>query len=144
MHLKIKRSQKSGLLGKVIFCLDVRAEYSQEEKDNINKYKLGGEVVYSSEKAKARAAVADAHLEGGSLLKGLAHGIMANLSLNVTVASLQQGHHIETKTLEELLACEETLRDASKNLTGWLDAAASFDGRETVIEYKNGQALVAA
>lgn len=144
MQLKIKRSQKSGMLGKVIFCLDVRAEYSQEEKDNINKYKLGGECVYSSETAKKRAAAADAHLEGGSILKGIASGIMANLALSVTIASLQQGHHIETKTMEELLGAEDTLRDACKNLTSWLDAAASFDGRETVIEYKNGQQLIAA
>jgi hypothetical protein len=144
MHLKIKRSQKSGMLSKVIFALDIRAEYTQEEKDNINKYKLGGECVYSSANAKKHAAAADARLEGGSLLKGMASAVMANMSLNVTIASLQAGHHIETKTMEELLEAEETLKDACKNLTSWLDAAATFDGRETVIEYKNGTALVAA
>ena len=145
MQLKIKRSQKQGMLGKVIFALDIRAEYSQEEKDNINKYKLGGECVYSSANAKKHAANADAHLSGGgSLLKGMASAVMANMSLNVTVSSLQQGHHIETKTLEELLEAEETLKDACRNVTAWLDAASTFDGRETVIEYKNGTALVAA
>jgi hypothetical protein len=147
MHLKIKRSQKTGgILGnKVVFMLDIRAEYTLEEKDNINKYKLGTECVYSSENAKKHAARADAHLDGGgSVLKGIASAVLANMSLNVTIASLQQGHHIETKSLEELLEAEETLKTACRNLTSWLDAASTFDGRETIIEYRNGTALVAA
>lgn len=145
MHLKIKRSQKKGLMGKVIFALDIRADYSQEERDNINKYHLGGEVVYSSENARKYAARADAHLDGGgSVVKGLLSAALAGMSLNVTIATLQQGHHIETKTMEELLEAEDALRSACANLTTWLDAAATFDGRETVIEYKNGTALIAA
>jgi hypothetical protein len=145
MHLKIKRSQKKGLMGKVIFALDIRADYTQEEKDNINKYNLGGEVVYSSERARKHAAKAEAHLEhGGSLLKGLASTVLAGLSLNVTIASLQQGHHIETKTMEEMLEAEATLRLACAELTTWLDAASTFDGREMVVEYKNGIERIAA
>lgn len=102
MLLKISRSQRRGLTGKVIFALDIRADYSQEERDNINKYNLGGEVVYSSEAAKARAARAQ---EGG-LGSALWNIALANMNLNVSIASLSKGHHIECKNLNELLECE--------------------------------------
>ena len=46
MQLKLQRSQRMGgvLAGTVVFCLDVRADYTADERDNINKYKLGGQV----------------------------------------------------------------------------------------------------
>jgi hypothetical protein len=58
MQLKIQRSQRTGgVLGKtVIFCLDVRADYSSAEQDNIRKYKLGSEIIYSSRTAQKHAA----------------------------------------------------------------------------------------
>jgi hypothetical protein len=149
MQLKIKRSQRTGGImgGKTIFTLDIRAEYTSQEREDINKYKLGGEIVYSSESAKRHAANASAHLDTGGG-KGLARGLMsmalASMNLSVTIASLQQGHHIECKDMNELLEAENTLRDACKNLTGWLDAAATFDGRELVVQYQNGEEKVAA
>src|SRR5271156_1535320 len=46
MQIKITRSQRKGGImgGKVIFMLDMRAEYSEQERETINKYNLGGEV----------------------------------------------------------------------------------------------------
>ena len=48
MQLKLQRSQRmGGAFGtKVLFCLDVRAEYAPTEHANIRKYKLGSEVIY--------------------------------------------------------------------------------------------------
>jgi len=154
MQLKIQRSQRAGgvLGGTVYFCLDIRAEYSSEERDNIARYKLGGEVIYNSQTARKHLEQAGAHLDRtqsgnlGDRAMGLARGslsmVMARISLNVTIASLGRGHHIECKDLEELLEAEDTLRSASKNLTRYLQAAATFDGSEVVIDYENGEEKV--
>ncbi len=148
MQLKIKRSQRTGgmLGGKVFFALDIRAEYSAEEKANINKYSLGGEVIYNSEAAKRHLDAA-----GGSLADGSGRGVLgaaaslalAKLNLNVTIASLAQGQHIECKDLGELLSAENALRDACKNLKEFLAVAATFDGSEVVIDF-NDPKLAAA
>lgn len=147
MLLKIKRSQRTGgvFANKALFALDIRADYSPEERDSINRYKLGGDVVYSSEGAKRHAARADSHLAsgtGGGLAKGIMSMALSSMNLNITIASLQQGHHIECKDMSEVLEAESTLREACKNITSWLDAAKTFDGREIVVEYTGGQEQV--
>jgi hypothetical protein len=67
---------------------------------------------------------------------------MAKMSLNISIASLGKGHHIECKDLEELLEAEETVRTACKNVTRYLEAAATFDGSEIVIDYDKGEERV--
>lgn len=154
MQLKIQRSQRTGgvLSNTVFFCLDVRADYSPEEQSNIAKYKLGGQVIYNSQAARKHLDRADAHLDrvdSDSLKEkaaGLARGAfsmaMAKMSLNISIDSLSRGQHIECKDLEELLEAEETVRSACKNVTRYLEAAATFDGSETVIEYNKGEEMV--
>jgi hypothetical protein len=143
MQLKLKRSQRSGGLtgGKIFFCLDVRAEYTPEELANIQKYKLGGEVLYSSEAAKRHSEAAVAHLDEGSrgsvggLLKGVVSVAMAKFNLNVTIDSLAKGQHIECKDLQELLGAESAIHEACKNVKQYLDVAKTFDGREVVVDF---------
>ncbi len=155
MQLKLQRSQRMGgvFAGTVVFCLDVRADYSQEERHNINKYKLGGELIYSSQAARKHMERAGAHLgrtqNRGDLkdqLGGLAHGAfsmaLAKMSLNISIASLGHGHHIECKDLNELLEAEDTVREACKNVTRYLQVAETFDGSEIVVEYENGEEKV--
>lgn len=154
MQLKIQRSQRAGgMLGNtVLFCLDVRADYSPEEQANIRKYRLGSEIIYSSKNSQKHVERANAQLDrtqsgsGGERAAGLARGLyslaMAKMSLNINIASLGRGHHIECKDLEELLEAEDTVRAACKNVTRYLEAAATFDGSETVIEYKKGEEKV--
>ena len=147
MLLKIKRSQRQGgILGnKALFALDIRADYSADERDAINRYKLGGDIVYSSEAAKRHSAKVDAHLSagtGGGLAKGIMSMALASMNLSITIASLQQGHHIECKDMSEVLEAENGLREACKNVTSWLDAAKTFDGREMVVEYVGGEEQV--
>ncbi len=50
MKLLLRRDQKSGLLGKIAFVLDVRAELTGDEKNSITKYKLGNTMLYEREK----------------------------------------------------------------------------------------------
>lgn len=151
MQLKIQRSQRMGgvFAGTVVFSLDVRADYTEEERHNINKYRLGPQIIYNSQAARRHLDRAGAHLDrtqsgsAGERAAGLARGAlsmaMAKMSLNISIASLGRGHHIECKDLEELLEAEDTVREACKNVTRYLEAAATFDGSETVIEYDKGE-----
>jgi hypothetical protein len=154
MQLKLQRTQRTGGLvaSTILFCLDVRADYSPEEKSNINRYKLGGQSIYNSRAAQKHFEAAGAHLdrtqEGpvGNRVAGLARGAMsmalAKMQLNISIASLGRGHHIECKDLEELLESEDTIRTACKNLTRYLEVASTFDGSEVVVEYVNGEEKV--
>ena len=133
MKLHIKRAQKkSGMIAKnVIFTLDARTEYTEEEAFAIREYNMGGEVIYNSEKSRK-------HLENsatGGLFKAMTSLAMASLSLNITIESLSRGVHVECKSLDEVIAAEEAVRNACENLKHYLLIAQSFDGREEVFEY---------
>jgi hypothetical protein len=152
MQLKIQRSQRTSITNAVIFCLDIRADYSAEEQHNIQRYRLGAQSVYSSRAAQKHFATAEGHLDQtqtgttgqrvGGLVKGAFSMALAHLQLNVTVGSLSKGHHIECKDLQELLEAEDTLRTACKNLTRFLEVANTFDGSELVVTYENGEEKV--
>ncbi len=158
MQLKIQRSQRAGgmMASTVFFCLDVRADYSPGERTNINRYKLGGQIIYSSQAARRHAERANAHLERSeqsanqrdlrgqfaALGRGMLSTAMARLSLNISIASLGRGHHVECKDLEEMLDAEDTIRNACKNLTRYLQVAETFDGSELVVEYRDGEEQV--
>jgi hypothetical protein len=159
MLLKLKRSQRSGgLTGSVaIFCIDARVDLSAAEQADVRRYKLGGQVIYTSDardRAAAGAALAagraantpisprgmDAMLEGatgfiGQGLKAAALAAVTHLNLKITIDSLVKGHHIECKSLDELLGAEEAILSACENLNGYLLTAATFDGREVVMEF---------
>ena len=64
------------------------------------------------------------------------------MSLSISIASLAKGHHVECKDLEELLEAEAAVRTACKNVTQYLEAAQTFNGSETVIEYDKGEERV--
>jgi hypothetical protein len=121
----------------VVFCLDARAEYSAEEQANIKKYKLGGQNIYNSSKSAAQLAKGSAALASGTaggLLSGAVSLAMSRLSLNISIDSLANGHHIETESLDELLGAEEAIMQGCQNAKMYLEAAATFDGQERVVE----------
>lgn len=140
MRLKLTRSQKeSGMISKsVVFILDARSELTSEEAAAVKKYRLGPQVIYNSEAASRHLDSAQGAMNSGSaggFLSGMASIAMARMKLNVTIDSLQKGHHIECKDLDELLGAEEALRSACETLKQYLDVARSFDGSEEVLEY---------
>lgn len=142
MQLKIKRSQRDGgVISKTaIFCLDARVEFTGEEKRYITRYKLGREVIYNSE-AQLRLLERSHAQQDGSIrgnLKSLATAAFAFTKLHVTINSLEQGQHIECKSLEELLGAEDAIMTACQNLKTYLDAAATFDGREVLFDFSTG------
>jgi hypothetical protein len=154
--LKLKRSQRDGIMGKVIFILDARMELSLEDAALVKKYRLGDRVVYDSETRKKHAEATKMHAEStreqASLLAspktqalGLgktlyrvaragASAAMTALSLRITIESLSKGVHVECKSLEEMHEAENAIVTAAKNLKGYLANATGFDGREELIE----------
>jgi hypothetical protein len=136
MQLVMRRSQKTaGLMSKsVLFCLDARVDLSNEERSNVDTYRLGGQVLYNSAATEAHLAKAAAGFAGGGLLKGAVGLALSRLTLSITVDSLTRGHHIECKELDELLGAEEAIKSAVETIKTYIDMASTFDGREIVID----------
>lgn len=139
MQLKIQRSQRTGgvISSTVFFVLDVRADYSRTEQDNISKYKLGKQVIYNSRASQKHLDNATSRNDGSmsGITKGLVSLAMAKMNLNISIDSLGNGQHIECKDLEELLEAEEAVMLACRNVKQFLDVAATFDGRTILIDY---------
>lgn len=147
MQLKLTRSQRTSMMGKTVFHLDVRADISEAEQALIRKYKLGKDNIYSSEALKQLATGASKHIDAGnelidssagaaigSTLKGYALGIASRFALKITADDLVKGKAIECKDLAEMLDAEEAVTNACKNLKAYLEMAETFDGRELVVE----------
>jgi F420-0:gamma-glutamyl ligase-like protein len=122
MNLLIRRDQRFGLLGKVTFMLDVRADLSEEEYVNIQKYQLGSTMLYQSH-----------DIVGGYGLLGLASRLAWKaITINVSVNDLASGKHIEVKDIVEMLAVEDQIKEAARTFKAVLDAAAQFGGEEVI------------
>jgi hypothetical protein len=123
MKLLLRRDQKSGMLGKVTFLLDVRAELSEEEKAHVKKYKLGETMLYERQK------ITD---PGGGLLGLASRMAYKMINLSVSVDDLAKGKQIECKDIVEMLAVEDQIKEAAQTFKSVLSAAASFGGEEVV------------
>lgn len=122
MKLLLRRNQRPGLLGKMVFTLEVRADLSAEEKERIRKYKLQDTELYASHE-----------ITGGSGLLGVASRLAYKaISLTLTVKDLEGGKRIEVKDVVEMLAIEEQIREAARTFKAVLDAASHFGGEEAL------------
>ena len=126
MKLLLRRDQKAGLIGKVTFTLTVRAELTDEEKNNIRKYKLGDTMLYERDKLVER---------GAGLLGVASRFAFKMMNLTVSVNDLSDGKKIDCKDIVEMLAVEDQIKEAAQTFKNVLEAAASFGGEE-VIELK--------
>jgi hypothetical protein len=145
MALKLRRSQRVTVTGKVIFVLDARIGLNAEEHALIKKYRLGGAVVYDSQARKKHQETAYGHFDEASVssagrgwwknARGLASAAMMALSLRITVDDLMNGQTIQCKDLDELLGAEAAILNACKTMKAYLETAQTFDGREEVIEF---------
>jgi len=148
MQLKLQRSQREGgvMSKSVIFCLDARVEFTPAEQQSITKYKLHKQVIYNSEASKRALDGGAARVDGSTVghLKSLAFTALAAMNLNISIESLQRGQHVECKSMDELLGAEEAIMDACRNLRGYLDTAATFDGREVLISFNTDEPEVLA
>jgi hypothetical protein len=121
MKLLLRRTQKTGMLGKVTFILTVRAELSEEEKANIAKYNLGDTMLYE------RMTLTDR----GSGLLGLASRIAFKMmNLSVSVNDLFHGKSVDCKDIVQMIAVQEQITEAAQTFKNVLEAAAGFGGEE--------------
>ena len=125
MQLKLSRSQKSGLTGKVVFKLHAIALLTPEEAEAIRKYKLQKEVIWAKVKVDPR----EAQSALGAIGK-LAAGMALNTAL--TISDLEQGRTFECKEITEMLAIEHDLHQACETLLRILTCAAHFEGDELI------------
>lgn len=123
MKLLLRRNQKSGLIGKITFVLDVQAELTDQEKSNIAKYKLGNTMLYE------RAKLSD---PGSGLLGAASRLAFKMMNLTVSVGDLSDGKQIECKDIVEMLAVEDQIKEACQTFQAVLKAAASFGGEEMI------------
>jgi hypothetical protein len=122
MKLMLRRDQRNGMLGKVVFALEVRADLTAAERENIKKYKLGETELYASH-----------DISGGSGLLGVATRLAAKaMTINVSVNDLTNGKRIECKDVVEMLAVEGQIREAAQTFAQVLSAAANFGGEEVL------------
>jgi hypothetical protein len=125
MKLLVRRDQRAGLLGlgSVIFTLDVRAQITEDEWQDINTYKLNKTVLYS------RARLVDR----GSGLLGLASRLAFKaMNISICIDDLVKGKRIECKDVVEMLAVEDQIKEAATTFKSVLQAAAHFGGEEVV------------
>ena len=123
MKLLLRRDQKTALLGAAAFVLTVRADLTDEEHGNIDKYRLGKTLLYTR----------DELVDPGSGLVGLASRLAFKaLNISVTGDDLVDGKRIECRDIVEMLAVEEQLKEASRTFKAVLEAAASFGGEDVV------------
>ncbi|HYC98459.1 hypothetical protein [Brevundimonas sp.] len=122
MKLLLRRDQRAGLLGKVVFTLDVRADLSADEKERIRRFKLQDTELYASHE-----------ITGGSGLLGVASRLAYKaVTLTLTVKDLEGGKRVEVKDVVELLAIEGHIRQAAQTFKEVLDAASHFGGEEVL------------
>ncbi len=125
MKLLLRRDQQtSGLMRNTIkFSLAVRADISDEERRNIEKYKLANTVLYG------RGELADK----GSGLMGLASRAAFHLmNISISVDDLANGKRVECKDILEMLGVEEQIKTAAATFKHVLEAAAHFGGEEVI------------
>jgi hypothetical protein len=125
MKLLLRRDQQSGGLMRstVTFSLTVRAELSDQERDNIKKYKLGEAILYT------RGEMVDK----GSGLLGLASRVAFKmLNISVSVNDLTNGKRIDCKDIMEMIAVEEQIKEAATTFKAVLDSASRFGGDEVI------------
>lgn len=140
MRLHLKRAQRDGgMLGnKVVFSITAQIAMTAEESALIKRYKLGKLLVYSSD-AHLRHVASTQEAANRGTFSGLAKAAlsagMASLSLRCTIDSLVQGQHIECQDMPQLLAAEEAIDEACRIAKTFLDTAATFDGREIIMDY---------
>lgn len=123
MQLLLRRNQRAGILGKMVFTLDVRADVSEDEVASIRRYRLGDTELYSSHEM----------IDRGSGLLGVASRLAWKaVTLRITVNDLAHGKRVEAKDIVEMLAIEEHIKEAAQVFKNVLNAATHFGGEEVI------------
>lgn len=133
MQLKLKRSQKSGLVGNVTFQLFFTVDLDAEEAAALEKYKFGKNVVYETPKG----AAVSAGLKSAESLGGIGRGLAATIAAKafnqiLTVNDMVHGKEIACKDISEMIAAEEEIKEACVTLARILYICQHFEGEEVI------------
>ena len=97
----------------------------------VKEYGHGKEVIYNSEASRKHLDKA----QSGGLFAAAKGVAMAKLSLNISIDSLTRGHEVECKSLDEVLAAEDAVKEACQNMKTYLEVAQSFNGQKETFEF---------
>jgi len=123
MKLLFRRDQRSGMLGKVLFSLEVRADLTPEEKANVAKYKLGETMLYQR--------FPDVDLGPG--VKGAVSNFTRDMmNVEIKVEDFANGRRFEFKNILEMLSAQAAIKQAAQTFKTVLEAAAQFGGEEII------------
>ena len=130
MQLSMRRSQKSsGMISKSVkFTLEAKVKLTPAEAQNIEKYKMGSEIIYSKDRLGYNPHENDS---AGGMLRNAA-ALAAAITL--TVNDLVRGRTIECKDIVEMTAIVEQIKLACEHFKVLLDTAAGFEGEE-ILDY---------
>jgi len=153
MHLLLRQSQRDDgwIWTSMIFLLDARLDLTAEEQYLFERYRLNDRVVYNSDAFMQHLHAADEHREAAAATTdvpldaplqdhiasaasdlsataynsglALAHNVLGNLSLQITLQSLVEGIHIESEDLEEILTVAQLIRSGTEFLAAYLNIA---------------------
>jgi hypothetical protein len=130
MKLLLRRDQQQGMLGKVKFTLEVRAELTDQERTNIKKYKLSDTRLYEKRELTGPGVMGSLGIVG--VMRLGAHLTAKALNITVDVKDLEHGKRIECNDILEMLAVEQQVREAAETFKIVLDAASHFGGEEVI------------
>ena len=129
MKLKLRRSQKSGLMGGVKFTLFAIVDLSSEERGALDKYKFGKTIIYQSPQGEAAMQAMNASGSARSVFGALS-AKMRNQILSVN--NLVEGMEITCDDIADMLGAEEQVIEACHGLSRILYACRSFGGEEVI------------
>ena len=157
IEVLIARSQRMNWLNRVIFIIDARMGVGAEELDLIGKYRLGKTIVFDSARRERQNELARTHLEAARekntrticlwreevrgffrrlwlLFRALISFLLGFLFIRITLAKLIRGTHVESKSLDTILAAKNAIERGAGDLKAYLEVAQTFDGRENLFE----------
>lgn len=157
IEVVISRSQRFNWLNRVVFMVDARMGMSIEQYSLMRKYRLGRTIVFDSARRERQNELARTHLElareGKSqticlwreewrgifrrlwyLIRALVSLLLGFLFIRVTLAKLIKGAHVESKSLDKILAAKNAIERSASDLKAYLEVAETFDGREDLFE----------
>jgi hypothetical protein len=157
IEVLIARSQRMNWLRRVVFMIDARLGVSREQLELMKKYRLGRTIVFDSARRERQNELARTHLQMASdkrtlticlwreewrgifrrlyyLIRALFSFMLGFLFIRITLAKLIRGAHVESRSLDTILATKNAIERAAGDLKAYLEVAETFDGREDLYE----------
>lgn len=128
MKLVLRREQRQNLIGKMVFCLDVRGDMSHDEEEAIKLYGLSETLLYEKYSLVLKG--------WGGVIGRFASVLirLAHFALNTTVKAkdLSDGKRVQCHSIAEMVLIEKEIIEEAVTLGALLRAAMMFKGEEAI------------